>query len=294
MAPEAPDGNKGVDGEEGIAEEGVGGQRENEVDDHAGAKEGEEVEEGLDGSQEAEGVVHRGDGQQQDEPEAHEEEAEQRGLRKGVEGGMEIELHPHLRRCMLDIAVEEGEGGEGEQEGDGIGAGDVVGMDDSEVLVTDSPYGDEGDDGSHDDEEPEQMAIGKDADEGADGIVGTSAVKELTLMEPAHGELVARHLDPYAVDAVLGDDSHGSDDEGIVATEPEAVAALDNASAPVHGTILEEEEAVDIDNHVVAHAIGADEGRGEAVRRDILFRRIENDALRRHITSRQTEQKQEE
>ena len=65
MAPEAPDGNKSVDGEEGIAEEGVGGQRENEVDDHAGAKKREEVEEGLDGSQEAEGVVHRGDGQQQ-------------------------------------------------------------------------------------------------------------------------------------------------------------------------------------------------------------------------------------
>lgn len=68
MAPEAPDGDKGVDGEEGIAQEGVGGQREDEIDNHAGAEERKQIEEGFDGAKETEDIVYRSYGQQQDKP----------------------------------------------------------------------------------------------------------------------------------------------------------------------------------------------------------------------------------
>ena len=99
-------------------------------------------------------------------------------------------------------------------------------------------------------------------------------------MEPAHGELVAGHLGPHAIDGVLGDDGEGGDDDGVVAAYPQAVGTLDGALAPVHGAVLNQQETVGMNTQVVADAVGAAELRDGAVG---WFRAIEDDVLRRVV-----------
>lgn len=99
-------------------------------------------------------------------------------------------------------------------------------------------------------------------------------------MEPTHGELVAGYLGPHAIDGVLGDDGEGSDDDGIVAAYPQAVGTLDGTLAPVHGSVLNQQEAVGVNTQVVADAVGAAELRDGAVG---WLRTLEDDVLRRVV-----------
>ena len=46
------------------------------------------------------------------------------------------------------------------------------------------------------------MGIGKEVDELRDRVIGRHALQQLTLANPALGNLVAGHLDPYGVDGV--------------------------------------------------------------------------------------------
>lgn len=202
---------------------------------------------------------------------------------------MEIELNPQLRCSALDITIEESEGGKREQEGDRIGTGDIGEMDHREALPPNPSETYEGDNSRQHDKEPQQMAVGEETDEGADRVVGTSTLEELTLVQPSHGELVARHLYPHTVDAVLGDNGQGGDDQSIVTTEPKAVAGLTHTPTPVHRTILNEEQTVGVHNHIVTNSVRTDKGCGKAVGRSLILSRIEDDPLRRRITGRQTE-----
>lgn len=147
-------------------------EREDKIDDHADGQQREQIEQGFRGRQELEGVIDDGDAQQQQGPRGAQEGAEEGRLREGVEGGMIEELHPLLGDVLLYEGIEQGRECQRGGEDGGVDAGDVIEQEHPETLSPQdmNDHDDEGD--ACDGQEPEDVTIGKEVDELADGVVG--------------------------------------------------------------------------------------------------------------------------
>ena len=147
-------------------------------------------------------VVDRGNGHDEQRPDEDHKQSEMPGQRIRIERRMVIEMAPHLRREELDAAIEHRRGRHQQAEQRGIERGDIVEMHDLRPLAQEMPHAvcpaDKGDEGKED----QQMGVGEEIDELADGIVGRHRCQQVGLAQPSEGQLVARHLHPDRVDGI--------------------------------------------------------------------------------------------
>ena len=97
-------------------------------------------------------------------------------------------------------------------------------------------------------QEPHPAVAGEKVDEGADGVVGVSSVQKSCLVQPTHCLLIMRHLNPNAINAILRNNQESGHYDGIAVAEPEAVARIDGAFAPMHRSLFNDNKAVSINN----------------------------------------------
>ena len=137
------------------------------------------------------------------------------------------------------------------------------------------------------------MTVREETNEEADGIVGTRAFQEVCLMHPPHRELIARHLDPHAVDGIFGDNGEGRNDDPLFLSHPLTVATLGHALAPMHRAVLHQEEAVSVNEEVVTHPIRTAKLHRAAVSSRGL-RILKDDVLRGIVAGRKEEEEEDE
>ena len=112
-----------VDYEQGIADVVDGEDAEDDVDDGAGGYESQQVEDGLAEGQAASHVVEGCNADEDDGPQRAEEDGEPEGHGVGVQGGVVVEVSPHLGVEELYAAVEGGRGGHEQAEQGGVERG---------------------------------------------------------------------------------------------------------------------------------------------------------------------------
>ena len=280
-----------IPSEDDVGEVEEGGQLhgyegEDKVEDHADSGQGKEIKGGIAQRQQLQHVINGGKGQQEQSPYGTEEGAEQGWLRERIQRGMVEELHPLLGLIMLNNGVEKGCNGECDAEQRGVHAGDIIKQQHAKALATQDMKQHHEDNSTHDDKEPEDVTVGEEEDELADGVVGAGGLKEFALVEPTHRELIARHLDPHAINRILRNDGEGGNDNGIAAPHPQAITPLHSPFTPMHGALLEQQKAVSTDKEVIAYAIGPTQLQRATVRH-IGFGRIQNDMLGRIVAGRE-------
>ena len=138
-------------------------------------------------------------------PDGAQEEAQDKRKAEGVERGVVVVEHPRLGHIVLDAGIEQGGGGQGDEQEGGVGREDVAQEEDVRLPAAEELPEQSGQREDNEDGEEPRVAHAEEVDELRDGVVGHDALQEVALVCPPHRVLVVCQLHPDAVDGVLGE-----------------------------------------------------------------------------------------
>ena len=149
------------------------------------------------------------------------------GHAEGVERGMVVEMSPRLGAEELNGAVEDGRGGHQKTKGCRIERGDIVEVYDLRTTSHQTTNTIGRNDNHTEGQEHEQVDIGEEVDELADGIIWRDLRQKFFLMNPAKGELVTGHLHPDGVNRVRRNGHDVGHDDAFVLPQGDGIERVE-------------------------------------------------------------------